>query len=78
MTLNEDGCSDTATMQYNMLFKGLWVPNAFAPGGNMAADKALEACGVNLASYSCQVYTPTVCSSGNPKLLDDKGAPSGY
>ncbi|MBK7211848.1 MAG: PKD domain-containing protein [Bacteroidales bacterium] len=78
ITLNEDGCSDTATMQYNMLFKGLWVPNAFAPGGTWQQTRLWKPVGVNLASYSCQVYNSHGMLIWESKLLDDKGAPSEY
>ena len=55
---NEDGCSDTTTFEYEMMFKTLYVPNAFAPGnlGWEYEDGRFIIKGVNLYRYRIEVY----------------------
>ena len=75
VTLNEQGCSDTLTMQYSLLFKGLYVPNAFAPGGTLQQTRYWKPVGVNLATYHCQVYNTHGALIWESKKLDENGAP---
>jgi PKD repeat protein len=75
VTLNDQGCSDTTTLQYTMLYKGLWVPNAFAPGGTVQATRLWKPAGVNLATYHCQVFNSWGAIIWETKLLDEKGSP---
>ncbi|MGV1006539.1 MAG: PKD domain-containing protein, partial [Candidatus Nanopelagicales bacterium] len=75
VTLNEEGCSDTASMQYTMIYKGLWVPNAFAPGGTVQATREWRPAGINLATYHCEVYNRWGALVWETKLLDEKGSP---
>ena len=55
---NSDGCSDTATYEYELMFKTLYVPNAFAPGnlGWEYEDGRFIVKGVNLYRYRIEVY----------------------
>ena len=73
--LNDLGCSDTVTMVYTMLFKGLWVPNAFAPSGPVQATRYWKPVGVNLASYRAEVYNSHGILIWKSTLLDEKGSP---
>jgi PKD repeat protein len=75
VTLNKEGCSDTSSMQFNMLYKGLWVPNAFAPTGPVQATREWKPAGINLATYHCQVYNSWGAMVWESKLLDEKGSP---
>jgi PKD repeat protein len=75
ITLNEQGCSDTVSMQYTMLFKGLYVPNAFAPGGPIQATRLWKPAGINLATYHCQIYNSFGAMIWESKQLDEKGSP---
>jgi len=52
------GCPDTTTYEYEMLFKTLYVPNAFAPGnlGWNYEDGRFIVKGVNLYRYRIEVF----------------------
>jgi PKD repeat protein len=76
VTLNDQGCSDTTSMQYTMLYKGLWVPNAFAPGGTVQATREWKPAGINLATYKCQVFNSWGAVIWESSMLDDKGSPT--
>jgi PKD repeat protein len=75
VTLNELGCADTSNMLFTMLYKGLWVPNAFAPGGMQQATRLWKPAGVNLASYKCEVFNSFGALLWKSTLLDETGAP---
>ncbi len=57
VTVNAQGCQDTAMIAYDMLFKGLYVPNAFAPGGTVQATRYWKPVGVNLARTELKYTT---------------------
>jgi len=76
VTLNEQGCSDTTSMDYHLMFKGLWVPNAFAPTGPVQQTRLWKPVGVNLATYHCQVYNSHGALIWESKQLDEQGAPA--
>ncbi|MBK7031468.1 MAG: gliding motility-associated C-terminal domain-containing protein [Bacteroidales bacterium] len=75
VTLNEQGCSDTTSMLYTLLFKGLYVPNAFAPGGTLQQTRIWKPVGQNLATYHCQVYNSHGALIWESKQLDERGSP---
>lgn len=56
VTWNEFFCPDTATVADSLLFKGLFVPNAFSPGNPHAEVRQFKPAGMNLKSYHLQVY----------------------
>ncbi len=76
VSVSENGCHDTATITYEMIFKGLWVPNAFAPGGTIQATRYWKPVGVNLASYNVEVYNSYGALLWKSSKLDEKGAPA--
>jgi hypothetical protein len=76
VSVSKEGCHDTASIEYKMLFKGLYVPNAFAPGGTIQETRAWLPVGVNLASYHAQVYNRQGMMLWESSQLDDKGTPS--
>jgi PKD repeat protein len=75
VTVNEQGCHDTAVIAYDMIFKGLYVPNAFAPGGTIQPTRIWKPVGVNLASYEVVVYNSHGMLLWKSALLDETGAP---
>ncbi|MBK7031274.1 MAG: PKD domain-containing protein [Bacteroidales bacterium] len=75
VTLNEQGCSDTTSILYTLLFKGLYVPNAFAPGGTLQQTRIWKPVGQNLATYHCQVYNSHGAMIWESKQLDERGSP---
>ena len=70
------GCHDTAMIAYDMMFKGLYVPNAFAPGGTIQATRIWKPAGVNLATYQAQVYNSYGMQIWSSTLLDEAGSPA--
>jgi len=54
----ENGCPDTTSVEYEMMFKTLYVPNAFIPGnlGWTYEDGRFIVKGVNLSRYRIQVF----------------------
>ena len=58
IAFNENGCSDTTTYEYEMMFKSIYVPNAFVPGnlGWNYEDGRFIVKGVNLYRYRIEVY----------------------
>ncbi len=76
VTVNKEGCHDTATISYDMLFKGLYVPNAFAPGGTVQATRYWKPVGINLASYRAEVYNSYGALLWSSTKLDEEGRPT--
>jgi len=76
VTLNEFGCPDTLRMDYNLMFKGLWIPNAFSPNNPNAAVRRFKPVGINLEQFSIEVFD----TWGNPlwtsNELDENGSPA--
>ncbi|MBK7175382.1 MAG: hypothetical protein IPH84_19690 [Bacteroidales bacterium] len=70
-TLNEQGCSDTTSILYTLLFKAL-CPQCFCPGRYSTADKDMEAVGQNLTTYHCQVYNSHGALIWESKQLDER------
>ncbi len=52
---NSYDCVDSSSIIYNMLFKGLWVPNAISPGA-VSAVSIWKPVGENLSSYKAEIY----------------------
>jgi PKD repeat protein len=76
ISVNEFGCQDTALIDYEMMFKGLYVPNAFAPGGTIQQVQLWKPVGVNLASYRAEVYNSHGVLLWNSSEIDEKGRPT--
>jgi PKD repeat protein len=75
VSVSDNGCHDTAMIAYDMLFKGLYVPNAFAPGGPVQPTRIWKPVGVNLATYRVEVFNSHGMMLWTSSLLDEKGAP---
>ena len=56
VTWNDKECSDTITMDYKFMVKGLYIPNAFSPGNPKASVQLLKPVGINLKEYRFEVY----------------------
>jgi hypothetical protein len=76
VSVGADGCQDTATLMYEMMYKGLYVPNAFAPGGTVQPTRIWKPVGVNLASYRAEIYNSYGMMLWSSTLLDATGAPA--
>ena len=76
VAVGADGCQDTSSITYELMFKGLYVPNAFAPGGTIQPTRIWKPVGVNLATYSAEIYNSHGMMLWSSTLLDDTGAPA--
>jgi PKD repeat protein len=73
---NGQNCSDTLTMAYEFMYKGLFVPNAFNPG-NMDPEVAVfKPKGTNLKSYYIEVVDRWGNVLWSSSKLDSKGSPA--
>jgi PKD repeat protein len=72
---NNFGCADSTFYRYDMLFKGLYVPNAFAPESNIQGVNLFKPVGVNLKEYQVEVYDPWGQLLWQSSLLDSYGRP---
>ncbi len=73
---NEFECSDTTFYEYKLLFKGLYVPNAFSPNNNSLGVRLFKPIGVNLKQYHCTVFDPWGHLVWESVKLDSQGRPS--
>ncbi len=53
---NDKNCSDTLSMKYDFLVKGLFIPNAFSPNNTKTEVRLLKPVGINLSEYRFEVY----------------------
>jgi PKD repeat protein len=73
---NKYNCPDTSSMQYKLLFKGLYVPNAFSPGNPHEEVRLFRPVGVNLVSYHVAVYNSYGNLIWESEKLDAQGSPA--
>jgi len=76
ISLNEFDCTDTTFFEYNLLFKGLYVPNAFAPSSTNLGVRFFKPVGINLKQYHVVVFDTWGHLMWESILLDTKGSPS--
>jgi PKD repeat protein len=76
VSVSEQGCHDTTMITYEMMFKGLYVPNAMAPGGTIQSTRIWKPVGVNLATYTAEIYNSHGMLLWKSSLLDEHGAPA--
>lgn len=72
---NEFECSDTTFYEYKLLFKGLYVPNAFSPTNNTLGVRLFKPIGVNLKQYHVTVFDPWGHLLWESVKLDSQGRP---
>ncbi len=73
---NKYNCPDTARKEYHLLFKGLYVPNAFSPGNPHEQVRLFRPVGVNLVSYHIAVYNSYGNLIWESIKLDAQGSPA--
>jgi PKD repeat protein len=56
IAVNNKGCSDTLSLKYDFMVKGLFVPTAFSPLNPKAEVQLLKPVGINLQEYRFEVY----------------------
>ncbi|MGB4819129.1 MAG: PKD domain-containing protein, partial [Saprospiraceae bacterium] len=74
-TTNEYGCTDSTSFAYDLLFKGLYIPNAFSPNGPEQTTRYWKPVGVNLAYYKVEIFNRWDELIWTSTALDEKGAP---
>jgi len=73
---NAISCADTFSSEYEMLFKGLYIPNAFAPTSSSTPANLFKPVGINLKRYSIEVYDNWGHLIWESSTLDEKGRPT--
>jgi len=53
---NQFNCSDTTFYKYEFIFKGLYIPNAFAPSSLSSGANLFAPVGVNLKQFKIEVF----------------------
>jgi len=56
VTWNDKECSDTISLDYKFMVKGLYIPNAFSPTSPKKEVQLLKPIGINLKEYRFEVY----------------------
>jgi len=75
ISTNSFGCTDTTFYSYKVLFRGLYVPNAFAPESGNIAVRLFKPVGINLKTYHVQVFDTWGHLLWESNKLDNDGAP---
>jgi len=76
ITWNDKECSDTLTMEYKFMVKGLYIPTAFSPANPKESVRLLKPVGVNLKEYRFEVYDRWGNQLWYSDKLDAAGRPS--
>jgi PKD repeat protein len=72
---NTFNCSDTTYYEYKFMFKGLYIPNAFAPSSLSPTASTFFPVGVNLKQYKIEVFDSWGHLMWTSTLLDADGRP---
>ena len=72
---NNFGCTDSTFYRYDLLFRGLYVPNAFVPESNIQGVNVFKPVGVNLKEYKVEVFDPWGQLLWESSLIDSQGRP---
>ena len=75
IALNEFDCSDTTFFEYELLFKGLFIPNAFAPASTDLGIRLFKPVGINLKQYHIQVFDQWGTLMWESTKIDSGGHP---
>ncbi|NVO19611.1 MAG: PKD domain-containing protein, partial [Bacteroidetes bacterium] len=73
---NGQNCSDTTTLNYSLLFKGLYVPNAFAPDDTHSGVTLFKPSGLSIAKYNMEVVDRWGNVMWSSDKLDVRGCPT--
>lgn len=69
-------CTDTMAVRYRMMFKGLYVPNAFAPTASTELPGVFKPAGTNLKNYLVEIYDNWGHLLWRSDALDENGSPA--
>lgn len=73
---SETGCTDSTSMSYDLMYKGLYVPNAFNPGNIDPEVAVFKPKGTNLMHYNIGIYDQWGNMLWSSDKLDSKGSPT--
>ncbi|MFO8130501.1 MAG: gliding motility-associated C-terminal domain-containing protein [Bacteroidales bacterium] len=73
---NQYGCPDTSLTEYALLFRGLYVPNAFVPGSDEPELRQFIPSGINLKRYSLQIMNLWGSEIWSTGKLTPEGSPA--
>ncbi len=73
---NEFNCPDTMTVTYKLMYKGLWMPNAFSPNNPNAQVRLFKPIGINLKSYTLEIYDTWGNILWTSSEIDENGSPA--
>lgn len=73
---NKYGCVDTSYVDFEFLFKALYIPNAFAPESIDEEVRLFKPKGIGLSSYMIQVYDQWGNLVWESTELDEYGSPA--
>jgi PKD repeat protein len=76
ITWNGQNCTDTAVMNYELMYKSLFVPTAFSPADMNPEVAVFQPKGINLKSYLVQVYDRGGNMVWTSHKLDNYGSPT--
>jgi len=76
ITSNGQNCADTLTMTYEMLFKGLFVPNAFNPTHLDPEVAIFKPKGTNLKTYTIEIFDRWGNLMWTSSKIDANGSPA--
>jgi PKD repeat protein len=76
ITWNSFNCTDTLRTDYKLLFKGLYIPNAFAPTSPFSTVQYFKPVGINLLSYKIEVFDTWGNLLWHSEKIDEFGRPS--
>ena len=76
ITWNGQNCADTLIMTYDLMYKGLFVPNAFEPGNMNSEVQIFKPKGTNLMTYYLEIYDRWGNLLWSTSKLDTKGSPT--
>lgn len=74
--MNRINCMDTCSYKYVMLFKGLYIPNAFAPGSASQLGRVFQPAGISIKNYKIEVYDNWGHLMWESSALDSNGTPT--
>jgi len=72
---NYINCTDTCSKDFKMMFKGLFIPNGFAPTVTNELGGVFKPVGVNLKQYRIEVYDNWGHMLWESTALDENGRP---
>jgi len=75
VTYNNQTCYDSAFLEYELLFRGLFVPNAFAPTTLVNEVRLFKPVGINLKEYQITVFDTWGHVLWESSALDKYGSP---